>query len=141
MSKRYIPIDVKRRVEEIANGYCEYCKSRDDFSTSFFEFDHIIAIAKGGTNEFNNIARSCGFCNGLKHDKIAGIDPITQKEYPLFNPRKNIWTDHFKWSDDFTKMIALTPIARVTIQTLQLNRPTLINIRKALLLLKKHPPK
>jgi hypothetical protein len=80
-------------------------------------------------------------CNSFKHDKITAFDPVTQQEYPLFHPRKVDWNEHFKWNEDFTKIIALTPIGRVTIKMLQLNRTTLINIRKALLLLKKHPPK
>ena len=138
---RYIKQDIRNKVLKIADGYCEYCKSRDDFSTGFFEFDHIIPIADGGSNEFKNIARSCGLCNGNKSDKTNGFDTITQKEYPLFHPRKHKWEEHFRWSDDFTKMIALSPIGRVTIEVLELNRPNLINIRKALLILKKHPPK
>ena len=47
MSERYIKQEVRRKVNKIANGYCEYCKSRDDFSTGFFEFDHILPIARG----------------------------------------------------------------------------------------------
>ncbi len=138
---RYIKVSVKRKIGKIANGYCEYCKSRDDFSTRFFEFDHIIQISKNGSNAFENITRSFRLCNRNKSDKGSVLDIITNQKYPLFNPRKYNWDKHFKWNDYFTKMIALTPIGRVTVLTLGLNRNSLLNIRKALILLKKHPPK
>lgn len=96
MHKRYIKKNVRDKVIIIAKGYCEYCKSRDDFATGFFEFDHIRPIAEGGSNEFINIARSCGICNGYKSNKLEGFDSISQNIHPLYNPRTQKWNEHFQ---------------------------------------------
>lgn len=84
--------------------------------------EHIIPIAKKGSNAFDNLAYSCYNCNHAKHIAISAIDPIRNEIVPLFHPRKQIWTNHFKWTTDFLKMEGLTPIGRATILKLQTNK-------------------
>jgi hypothetical protein len=50
----------------------------------------------------------------------------------LFHPREQHWGAHVAWNDDFTHMLALTPIGRATFAALQLNRPGLVNLRRVL---------
>jgi len=46
-------------------GLCVECGSND-----YIEFDHIIPVAKGGSNTVNNIQLLCRRCNGAKSDRI-----------------------------------------------------------------------
>jgi hypothetical protein len=57
----------------------------------------------------------------------------------LFNPRRQLWKQHFSWSEDFLQIIGRTPTGRATVEALHLNRPELVNLRRALLLIDEHP--
>jgi hypothetical protein len=62
------------------------------------------------------------------------------KSSALHNPREYRWRDHFTWSDDCVGIIGLTPIGRATVAKLQLNRPGVVNLRRALHLAGEYPP-
>lgn len=130
----------RRIISERANERCEYCKSLQKYSPQPFVNEHIIPIALDGTNQLDNLALACGGCNGHKYTKITGIDTISNQEFPLFNPRKNIWEMHFQWSSDNLKMIGITATGRATINTLQLNRINVINLRILTSSSDEHPP-
>lgn len=49
------------------NGKCWWC-GKDVGGT--YHVDHLIPLAKGGTNKSNNIVIACPFCNQSKHDKL-----------------------------------------------------------------------
>jgi hypothetical protein len=140
MPKTYISVHKKRRVISRAQGRCEYCQSPAEYATETFAVEHITPISRGGTDELENLALACSGCNGHKYNKVEAADPVTGAMIPLFHPRRQKWVEHFGWSGDFTRIIGLTPIGRATIEAFQMNRRGLINIRKALYLLGKHPP-
>lgn len=140
MPKIYIPIAIQRAILELSRDYCEYCVVPSNFSTDYFHYEHIIALALNGPTELGNIARSCGICNNNKRDKIEYIDPLTQETVRLFHPRQDVWTDHFQWSKDDLYIVGITPIGRATIDLLKLNRPNALNLRKLLKLGGLHPP-
>jgi hypothetical protein len=60
---------------------------------------------------------------------------------PLFHPRTMEWSEHFSWSDDHVEVVPLTPIGRVTVRELCLNRSGLRNLRRVLQLTGEHPPR
>ena len=124
-----------------AEQRCEYCQCREDYSMDYFEFDHIIPISKGGSTTLDNLAYACGGCNSLKSDKLEVFDTATQQSVALFHPRKQQWNDHFRWSEDGTLIIGTTLIGRVTLETLQMNRPNIVRLRKVWIILNIHPPK
>jgi hypothetical protein len=86
------------------------------------------------------LALACFHCNRKKSDKITAIDPQSGTESPLFNPRKESWSNHFIWSADGLFIIGLTPIGRTTVTALALNRERVINIRAADKAVGRHPP-
>jgi hypothetical protein len=47
---------------------------------------------------------------------------------PLFHPRTDRWADHYAWNDDFTRIVALAPSAKATVENLLLDRPEVINL-------------
>ncbi len=122
-----------------AHGCCEYCKIRHDYSPDSFEIEHIIALFVGGTNELINLAFSCGGCNNRKSSKTHAIDPISGEIVPLFNPRTDVWHEHFQWIDDFSIVRGVTAQGRATVELLQLNRNGVVNLRKALFAYGVHP--
>ena len=135
-------VTAKRKAEVIerANNYCEYCLSSGRFATQNFSIEHIHPRQKGGGNELDNLALSYQGCNNAKHTKTTGIDPLTNQRVPLYHPRQQRWGDHFAWSEDFRRVLGLTPTGRASIHVLQMNREPLMNLREALRAIGQHPP-
>jgi 5-methylcytosine-specific restriction endonuclease McrA len=131
MSKTYIPVALRRQVEERADNCCEYCLMPDFATFASHEIDHIIAEKHGGRTESENLALSCTLCNKYKGSDLASIDPDTEKIVPLYHPRQNTWREHFRLSR--AEFIALTAIGRVTIRLLQLNRLDRVEERQFLI--------
>lgn len=123
-----------------ARGTCEYCLSQERFATQSFSVEHIIPLQAGGGGDLDNLAFACQGCNNHKYTKTDAIDILSGEVVPLFHPRRDRWRDHFIWSHDFSQTIGLTAKGRATVETLRLNRPGLVNLRRALALHGEHPP-
>ncbi len=140
MYKRQINTTLKNNVVERAQGSCEYCRSQARFATQAFSIEHIIPQSKGGDTSLDNLALACQGCNNHKYNKTEAIDPVTGEIAPLYHPRQHKWSDNFNWNEDFTLIIGITMIGRVTVETLHLNREGLINLRRVLYMANEHPP-
>jgi HNH endonuclease len=140
MAKLTISIDLREAVKLRANKCCEYCKSQDKYSPTDFTIDHIIPESLDGTSEIENLAYACFLCNRLKSNKLKSFDTISQKWNPLYNPRIDVWDEHFAWSEDATNILGTTTIGRCTVKELKLNRDKLIEYRNCLILFGTHPP-
>ncbi|MEZ4661484.1 MAG: HNH endonuclease signature motif containing protein [Caldilineaceae bacterium] len=139
MPSEYIPVALARLVIERADGRCEYCQSRADYATEDFAVDHIWARSRGGKSVADNLAYACSGCNGRKYNKSEATDPIDGMMAPLYNPRTQMWSEHFTWDAEFTRIIGTTPIGRATVLALQMNRIGVVNLRKALYAIGQHP--
>jgi hypothetical protein len=131
---------LRQLVTERAYGCCEYCMSQEKFSSQSFSLEHIFPKILGGVDDLVNLALACQGCNNFKFTKIKVFDKETNTDVLLFNPRQHKWYEHFKWNDNFTVVVALTPIGSVTIRELQLNRDNLINQRIVYRAFGIHPP-
>jgi HNH endonuclease len=60
-TRSIIPEDVRQLVWERDGGRCRRCGSRHEL-----QFDHIIPVVEGGSNEAENIEVLCGPCNRKK---------------------------------------------------------------------------
>ena len=127
-------------VKAQAHSCCEYCRAQEQYSPDSFSVEHIIPLAKGGTNEIGNLAFACQGCNNRKYTNTEAIDPVTGVVVPLYHPRQQTWANHFAWNENFTIIIGLTPTGRATIEKLQLNRTGLVNLRRVLFGIHEHPP-
>jgi hypothetical protein len=116
-----ISITSRQRIRQRAKFLCEYCHSSEEASTSLFTFDHLIPQSLGGNDTENNLALACHRCNGRRYNFTDGIDPEIQITFLLFNPRHNNWSEHFIWSTDGQKILAVTSIGRATLKRLDLN--------------------
>jgi hypothetical protein len=134
-------LSTRDKVRQRAKGLCEYCLSPESFSSSTFEVEHIFPISLGGKTILKNLALSCPTCNRHKLHRISISDPETQEKVQFYNPRKDVWNEHFAWNEDFSKIIHLTPKGKVTILALKLNRESVQNLRRLLHLVGKHPQK
>ena len=119
MPSPYISAEQQRQVIERANRHCEYCKSSMDYASQPFVMEHIIPVSAKGETFLNNLALSCGGCNGHKYTKVDAIDPVSQTRISLFHPRQQTWLDHFSWSADYLQIIGITAIGRATVDALK----------------------
>lgn len=140
MSKSRLTAAEKQIVAERAGGCCEYCRSQAKYSPDPFSTEHIVPRARGGTNQFDNLAFSCQGCNNRKYISTEAIDPVTGQLVPLYEPRKQRWNEQFVWNDDFTFVLGATPTGRATVEKLQLNREGVVNLRRVLRIVGQHPP-
>ena len=72
---------------------------------------------------------------------MEAADPLTGETVPLYNPRTNIWYEHFGWSMDRVKVVGLTPAGRATVVALNLNNELAVEVRRNWVLAGWHPPR
>lgn len=58
---------LRKQVLDEDGWVCAYCGSQAN------TVDHIIPLAKGGTDDRSNLVSACGACNYAKRDKILGM--------------------------------------------------------------------
>ncbi len=138
MSSERLTKALRRKIFERAKGRCEYCLSPAKYALHPFEADHIVPRSKGGSTSLENLALSCG-CHRFKAAHTYARDPKKGRLVRLFNPRKDKWTRHFRWSEDLSQIIGITAIGRATVSVLRLNRQELIELRRLLILVGEHP--
>jgi hypothetical protein len=114
--------------------------SRQEYILGVLEIEHIIPIARGGTDEADNLWLACRLCNSYKGSQSEGVDPTTGETVALFNPREQLWIEHFSWSDDATHIIGKTPCGRATVIALQLNNQIAVTVRSSWVEAGWHPP-
>jgi hypothetical protein len=140
MSPRNISISVQEQVRQRANYLCEYCHTSEHWQYVRFTIDHIIPLTAGGTDTLDNLALACFHCNRRKSTRQNAIDPETQEQTALFNPRRDSWSNHFQWSADGLFILPQTATGRATIALLALNRERISHIRAADIEVNRHPP-
>ena len=87
---------VRELVRRRAGNACEYCHIPQDATPLIsFHIEHIVSRQHGGSDETRALALACDRCNAYKGPNLTSIDPETNAVVPLFNPREDIWGDHF----------------------------------------------
>jgi 5-methylcytosine-specific restriction endonuclease McrA len=95
-----ISAQVQNEVRQRANYLCEYCHASERWQYVSFTVDHIKPRSLGGGDGLENLALACFHCNRRKTNRFSVVVIETGNEIPLFNPRKDDWSDHFVWSAD-----------------------------------------
>jgi HNH endonuclease len=140
MSRNKISESIQDRVRSRANYLCEFCHADERWQYVRFTIDHVLPVSLGGSDDLDNLTLACFHCNRRKTNHLIGIDPESQAEVLLFNPRQNTWKEHFIWSIDGLCIKGISAIGRATEATLSLNRDRVISIRTADRAIARHPP-
>jgi HNH endonuclease len=141
MGRAYISVELDRRVRAAARNRCGYCLSPQHLVMARLEIEHFVPLSKGGTNDESNLWLACPLCNRAKGDRVEATDPETKQVVPLFNPRSQVWSEHFRWIDAGLRIQGLTPIGRATVAALHLaDDPEALVVRSFWIQAKWHPP-
>ena len=136
-----IPSDLREAVVLRAGNRCEYCHLSQESQVATFPVDHVIPVVAGGKTALENLAFSCPRCNATKWTRVAAEDPVSGQLVPLFNPRTEIWAEHFRWSESDAALVeGLTPSGRATVALLELNSVAHLTVRRWLMAVGMHPP-
>jgi len=103
-------------------GYrCEYCHAPEVAFNLALEVEHITPASREGSNIDENLALACKSCNLHKSAHSDAVDPETQAVVRLFNPRMDVWAEHFVVSRESLQISGLTPVGRATVTRLRVN--------------------
>ena len=139
-----IPKSLFQSLRQRAKYRCEYCHYPEILSSAPLSIDHLQPQSLGGDDSIDNLALACRRCNEIRYNFTTGIDPETQIEISLFNPRDQEWSEHFIWSVDALRIIGQTDTGRATCNRLDLNddrrtEPFIQNARRQWVIAKLHP--
>lgn len=118
---------VRRRADE----RCEYCHFPQALHEERFSVDHVIPTKHGGDDLESNLAFACLRCNLYKGTNLSGIDPNSGQIASLFNPRTQIWHEHFRWTGPL--IVGQTSEGRATVLVMRMNAPERIRLRQAVI--------
>ncbi len=135
-----LSIALRQQVSAEADHCCEYCRTCRQIIGMPLVIDHIIPLARGGGNERENLAAACYRCNEFKGAKTGAVDPATGELVSLFNPRLQIWKEHFAWANAGTHIIGLTPTGCATVVALRMNNEYIVESRRLWVAINRHPP-
>jgi hypothetical protein len=122
-----------------AGNRCEYCQLAQAGQEAAFHVDHVAPKVAGGATISSNLALACVPCSLRKGAKQVAADPDTGQEVLLFNPRTQIWVEHFRWQGE--TIVPLTATGRATVAALAMNRPLIVAIRSEEIARGRHPPR
>jgi 5-methylcytosine-specific restriction endonuclease McrA len=137
MTSDYISAELRKVIIDRASKRCEYCLIHQDFSIYTHEIDHIIAVKHGGETTADNLALSCLSCNRHKGSDFATIDQVTKEIVPLFNPRRQLWDEHFYLEN--ARIEGKTQIGQATTRLLQFNVANRVLERQVLISQSQYP--
>jgi hypothetical protein len=133
----HIPTSLRRFVVERAAGRCEYCLLHENDVPFSHQVDHIIPRKHSGQTTRDNLALACFECNRYKGSDLTTIDPLEGTVVLLFNPRVQVWTEHFMLETAY--IVGITPIGRATASLLRFNRWRRVVQRQALINIGRYP--
>jgi hypothetical protein len=95
-----------------------------------FEVEHIIPPMRGGSHDDGNLALACRSCNVRKDVHTNSNDAVTGAVVGLFNPRQQLWQDHFSVDASTGTIEGRTPAGRATAARLSMNNPVQLEARR-----------
>ena len=123
-----------------AGNRCGYCLARQEYLPWVLEIEHIVPKSKGGMDDEENLWLACHACNLFKGTQTHGRDPLTGRWVRLFNPRRQQWKRHFRWSEDGAFVIGRTACGRATVVALNFSNLVAVTVRRNWIAAGWHPP-
>ncbi len=137
MTASHISAALRREVRARAKACCEYCRLGEGDAFFPHEPDHVIAVKHGGSTDSANLALACIECNRHKGSDLASIDPESGLIVALFNPRTDVWDEHFEARAG--RIVPRTSVGRVTVALLRMNALARVEVREELAAQKRWP--
>lgn len=125
---------VRDAVRLRAGDACEYCLHP---TSGQFHVEHIIPQGlwqdyaanrlssvplqpgRRGPDHISNFAWSCPFCNQGKQERVS--HRLGQRAHRFFDPRHDVWPDHFVFLHNYLIIVGVTPIGQATVAGLSFN--------------------
>jgi hypothetical protein len=76
----------------------------------------------------------------LRSNLMEVTDPLTTRQSPIFNPRRNRWSDHFLWEEGGLLIVGRTACGRGTVEALKLNDRYHLSARGVWIIARVYPP-
>ena len=127
MSKT-IPLTMKREAAKRADFCCEYCLLPESVSFYRFHIDHIRSRKHGGLTILQNLAYCCPDCNFYKGSDVATFRSDSELFTRFFNPRLDVWEEHFYIEQ--AVIYSKTEIGKATVDIFKFNLPDRIVFRQ-----------
>ena len=137
MSRKKIPIAMKKEVAKRAKSRCEYCLLSEAVSFYNFHVDHIRSLKHGGLTLLINLAYCCPDCNFFKGSDVAAYLPDGLSFTRFYNPRIDIWDDHFYFHNEEIRW--KTELGKATVEIFKFNHPDRLVFRSQLVELGLYP--
>lgn len=134
----FIPAALRVKVIRRAGSRCEYCGLAQAGQEATFHIDHVCPQQAGGRTILANLALACVSCSLRKGARREAMDPESGRTASLFNPRRDAWRLHFRWSG--VRLTGISATGRATVSALHLNRALAQAIRREETLRGRHPP-
>ncbi len=122
---------LRQLVIQRAASQCEFCLIHQDDVPQQHEIDHLVARKHGGQAVAENLALTCLPCNRYKGSDQTAMDPESHSLALLFNPRVQVWEEHFALIG--ARIVGLTPAGRATANLLRFNLPVRMDVRQLLI--------
>jgi hypothetical protein len=135
-----VSLVLRQHIAQQARYRCGYCLTQEAVIGMPLEIEHIIPLAQGGLSQEDNLWLACSFCNRYKGSQTTGQDEVTGQLTTLFNPRAQVWQDHFSWEEGGLYVKGETGVGRVTVTLLRLNNPFVVRSRHIWIAWGWHPP-
>jgi hypothetical protein len=92
-----------------------------------FHVEHVVALQHGGSSMPDNLALACDRCNFLKGPNLSAIDPGSGAVVRLFNPWRDVWSEHFIQVN--FEVAGRKDIGRATVRLLEMNHERRVHLR------------
>jgi hypothetical protein len=119
--------ELRQFVVRRAKERCEYCLVPQGSRLIPYQIDHIISKQHGGSNDESNLALCCPQCNRHKGPNVATLEPVTGNFVGFFNPRQDVWLEHFSF--EVGVISGLTPQGLATVTIFRFNEPIRVTER------------
>jgi hypothetical protein len=134
---RFVSKALKKKVAIRANFCCEYCRLAEIVSFYTFHIEHIKSIKHGGLSIFLNLAYCCPDCNFFKGTDLGTFVDSDNNLVRFFNPRKDIWEEHFELQNG--SIYGITEIGIATERIFKFNDVERLIFRRQLITLDLYP--